>query len=561
MVELAPQLREFGLHLPHLLSHPFRCSALVREAGERLLPLSAETREFRCRRLLRRRSRLLAIVRGGELDAEFFEFRLEHRIRQQALAVSRETCVLLLQFLEGTLGIRELPRKFIARLQRRGVLRLDLRRDLLASRDLTVEADIDRLLLRAQPVALDDQRLELPFERCGLLTQRARELLPLLEDRLALAVEFPVRLRVLHLERLILLAQGGHIAAPHTVSHRVLQFANLRVLRLRGLLERSDARCGFREPLGGFGMFLLALAGQLRRGVEFLLRFPRRLFLFHTRGVALLHQQFQAGPIFCDFHFQPIHRPLVENRRLVRRSRRLDEPHFEFRRADARVLEIGVDRFVMRVKRVHLHLEILQRLAQIRIALFHARFDILPHLLLRGLHVVRGLHLPLVGGGEKFFRLQPRLHFAREFLRRFLLRLFEGLDPAVQFVHEPIGFPLRTRRLRHINSLRTNSKFSDLSLELFDFLMLRIELLLHLLALLRGTAGEFRADGNRRVPFRDLIQRILQIPAQIPGLGGGTIARLDQRLALLFQIHELPLVIAAEHRDATLDVSRQIAEL
>ena len=91
--------------------------------------------------------------------------------------------------------------------------------------------------------------------------------------------------------------------------------------------------------------------------------------------------------------------------------------------------------------------------------------------------------------------------------------------------------------------------------------MFCIQLLAHFLALLRRTTGEIGAQGHRRVAFRDLVHRILEIPPQIRGLFDGLLMHLGQRLSLPLQFHNLPLVVAADHRDATLQVLGQIAEV
>ena len=238
------------------------------------------------------------------------------------------------------------------------------------------------------------------------------------------------------------------------------------------------------------------------------------------------------------------------------------EPDFDLRGAQPGGFEIGIHGPIVLLQRVHLRLEILQRLAHVRLALFDAEFDLLPHLLLRGLHVGRGLDLQLVRGGQKFLRLRSRLFLTREFQRGFLLRLLHGFDAAVQLVHHPFGIPLlaASRLRRRPRSLRHVFKFCDLRLEPFDLLVLRVELPLHLLALLVCATGEIRPEGHRRAAFRDLVHRVLHILAQLPDLLDGSLVRLGQRLALLLQIHDLALVITAHHRDAALHIGGKVGE-
>ena len=443
------------------------------------------------------------------------------------------------------------------------MLGLYLRRDLFASRDLAVKADIHGIPLRTQAVTLDDERTDLTLERGALLAQPAGELLPLLEHRLALAAELRLLPVVLRLERIELPAQRRHVAARRAAALDCpLKFADLGILRLRVLLERSDARGRLREAFPGLGALLFPLAGMPVLRLDLFLNLPRRLLLFRTGRVALLHEHLQAIPIRCDFRFQLLDRLRVMGGRVGIRVRNPRKPDFEFRRTQPGGIEIGVDGFVVRVKRIHLRLQILERLAHLGFARFDAAFDLLPHLLLRGLHVVRRLHLPLVRGGEKFLRLRPRLLLAREFLRGFLLRLLHGFDPAVQLIHRAVGLLLAPRPGRgRLGGLRDIFKFRDLRLQPFDFAMFRIEFLAHLLAFLVRTTGEIRANGDGRCPFRDLIHRILQILAQAPGLRDGPLVCLGQRLALPLQLHDLALVVAPHHRDAPLHVGREIGEV
>ena len=236
--ERAVQLCEFALHLPHLHLEPLRCLALLGKCGERVLALGSHGREIGLGLLLRRSRLFLRLPRGGELAARLIDLRLQHRIGKQPLRAGREAAVLLLQFLERALGLGKLPRDVLARLERRGMLGLDLRRDLLAPRDLAVEADVDGFRLLAQSVALDDERIDLPLERRTLLAQPAGELLPFLEHRLALAAGLRLLLGLLRLERIELLGQHGNVTAfAATALDRGLKLADLGVLRLRELFE------------------------------------------------------------------------------------------------------------------------------------------------------------------------------------------------------------------------------------------------------------------------------------------------------------------------------------
>ena len=563
VVELAAQSRELALHLPHLLLQPLGSLALLGKIGERPLAFGTDARELRLGLLLRSRRLFLRVARGRDLAAELVHLRLEDRIRQQPLRAGCDTRVLLFEILECTLGLRELPRDVLARLERRGVLGLYLCRDLLAPRDLAVEADIDGLRLLAQPVALDDERIDLPLERGTLLAQLASELLPLLEHRLALAAELHLLLRLLRLDRIELLAQHRHIAARAAAAlDRRLKFADLGILRLRELIERCDARGGFCNSFLRLGAFLFPLAGKPGLRLDLLLDLTRGPVFFRTGLIALVQEHLEAFPIIFDFRFQPLH-----HRRVMRDGiPNARKPDFELRGAQPGSIEIDIHGLVVRLERVHLHLEILQRLAHVGLAVLDAELDLLPHLLLRGLHVSRGLDLQLVRAGQEFLRLRSRLLLPREFQRRFLLRLLHGFDPAVQLVHHPLGIPLAAApgdpgRRRGAGCLGDVFKFRDLSLQAFDLLVLCVEFRAHLLALLVRPTGEISADGDSRVALRDLVHRVVHVLAQLLHLLGGSLMRLGQRLPLLLQLHDLTLVIATHHRDAALHVGREIGKL
>ena len=397
------QLREFTLHLPHLLGQPLRRGALLGKVARSLLAIGADTREFHLRFIARRCRLFLRIARGRELAAELIDLGVKDRIPQQSLRAGCEARVLFFQIPEGPLRLRKLLRDVLSRVQRRGMFGLDLGRDLLAPRDLTVKADVHGLRLLAQPVALHDERIDLPLQRRALLAQPAGELLPLLEHRLAFTAELRLLIRLMRLQRIELLCQRGDIA-PGTAAalDRPLKFANLGILRLRELLERCDAPGGFREALLSGGAFLLLpLPGIPRLRLGLCLDLTHRPFLFRTGRIALLHEHLQPISIVCDFRFQPLHSLQV----MAGRVRRARETDFDFRRAQPRRIEVRVDGPVVRLERVHLRLQILQRLAHLDLTVLDAEFRLLPHLLLRRLHVGRGLHLQLVRGGEKFLRL------------------------------------------------------------------------------------------------------------------------------------------------------------
>ena len=214
----------------------------------------------------------------------------------------------------------------------------------------------------------------------------------------------------------------------------------------------------------------------------------------------------------------------------------------------ARGLQLGAHDAVVRLERLHLVLQLLERLPHVGLALLHTVLDFLPHLLLRGLHVVRGLLLPLVRAREEFLRLRPRILLAREFERGLLLRLFERLDAAVQILDETLGSRARTGWLAAI------FKCGDLRLQTVNLLLLRFEFLVR-------AACEIRADGDGRASLGDPVHRLLQIPAQLLALRDRALVRLGERLALALEIHDLPLVVAAEHRHAALHVGGQFVEL
>ena len=297
-------------------------------------------------------------------------------------------------------------------------------------------------------------------------------------------------------------------------------------------------------------------------GLGLFLNHQRGLLLFQTGRVALLHEHLEAIPVRRDLRFQPLHRLRV----MLRRVRDAREADFEFRRTQPGCIEIGVDGPVVRLKRVHLRLKILQRLAHLDLAMLHAQLDLFPHLLLRGLHVGRRLDLQLVRAGEEFLRLRPRVLLPCKLQRGFLLRLLHGFDAPVQLIHHAFGIPLAPGRrgqrgIAGIGGLRHVFKFCDLRLQPLDLLMFRIELLAHFLTLLVRATGEIGADGDCRAAFRDLVHGVLHIPAELLHFRGRFLVSLGERLALLFQVHNLPLVVAAEHRDTALHVRRQIGEL
>ena len=238
VVELVAQRRQIVLHLADLLREPLRGGPVIRDARDYLLALGLYARDPRLSLTLRLRGGLRARANGDQLPTELFEFRVEQRIGQHSLTSLHELRVLLLQFLQRALRLRELPRDLIAGLHRGSVLGLDPRRDLLTSRDLGVETGVQCIQLPARAVALDDQRLELLLERRTLFAQCARKLLPLLQYRLALAAELRLRIRVLRLQRLVLLAKERHAGARRvTVLDRLLKLLQLRLPRLCGLLE------------------------------------------------------------------------------------------------------------------------------------------------------------------------------------------------------------------------------------------------------------------------------------------------------------------------------------
>ena len=304
-------------------------------------------------------------------------------------------------------------------------------------------------------------------------------------------------------------------------------------------------------------------AGKLRFRSRLLHGLTPRLFLFRKCGVAFLHEHLQAIPVALDLLFQPLDGLRVEDRSLVGRGSIRGKPDFEFRCTQARLLQIGVDRAIVGVERIHLCLEILHRLADVGVALLHAGLELLPHLGLCGLHVGGGFHLSLVGGREEFLGLRTGLLLARQFQRRFLLRMLEGLDAPVQLIHETVGFPFRASALGRgcWCGIPSAFKFRNLTLKSANFILLRTEFLPRLIPFLGGAFGKFLAHGCGRLTERHPVRCTFEIPAQILSLRGGMVPRIGERLALLFQVRELSLVIAANRGDTTLHVSGQIVDL
>jgi len=85
---------------------------------------------------------------------------------------------------------------------------------------------------------------------------------------------------------------------------------------------------------------------------------------------------------------------------------------------------------------------------------------------------------------REFFRLQPRPFFPREFPSPPPSAPVRESDATVHFVHGTVGFPASAGVPRAHRHHRNISKFSEFRLSR-SILMLRLELLLHLLALLR----------------------------------------------------------------------------
>ena len=517
--------------------------------------LGLHLREIGFGSLPRHRGVLLRIARDRELTAELIHFRLERRIRQQPLRAGGELRVLFLELVARALRRRELPRELIAGIDRRRMLRLDFRRDLLASRDVALEPHIHRIHLPAQPVALDDERADLPLERSPLPAQLRGDFPALGGDRLAFAAELRLLLRVLRLECVELPAQRGHVATRIAATvDRALEFADLGILRLRLLLERDDARRGFRNPLFRIRKLLLRLR-EFRHPRDGLLRgIILGLLQVRTRGVALLHDLLQADAVLAEFRLHPLHRLCEKCGCRLLGIHASPEQRLDFRRTLARRLELGLRDPVLRLERLHLVLQILHRLAHVGLAQLQAPLDFLPHLQLGGLHVGRRLLLPLVRGREEFLHLRPRILLAREFQRRLLLRLLEGLDPAVQLLHHAVVIPRARHPCARVAGFSGGFKKCELILQPIDLLLLGLQFLV-------CATREVRADGHRRAAFRDAVHRIIEIPAQRLGLRGGLFVRLAERRALPLQIHDLPLVFAAHRRDTALHVQRHLVEL
>ena len=564
---------------------------------------------------------LVRAARFVELRAELFEFRVQHRIAEHSLAAFDKARVLFLQLFERAIGFRQPPRNILPRLNRRRVFRLQFCEKFFPVADVRLKAGIDRVALFLELVALDDQRRQLLFERAALLAQRARELLAIVEDGVALAVEIRRGLRVLALEFIELGANFRKLRPRHLARvQRRLEFVDLILLRLHRLFERSDARLGFLHPRLVLQTLLLRLLLEVdllllerpeRGGLLVLqlanfrdvgLRLRLDFFGFRLRGVAFEHEKFQPLAIAFDFLFEPLDGPRVERRHFVGGRVRLRDARFEIGDAFARVFEFGADDAVLVLKLGGSLLEILERLADFHLLLLRLGLDFLSHLGLRTLHVECGVLLALVGGGEKFFRLGTRVLFPREFQRRLALRAFHRLDAALQFLHRAIVLALRpvrvnrrarchglagfVRKIRrapvgNFRDLRGEivflleqrialglefgdpvgiAKLRDLALEPFDFLMPLGKFLLHLLALAHGFLREIFSERDGGASLGDFVGGVVQILAEIFSLRGCVVAGLDESLALARQFGELPLVVAPDQRHTPLDIEREVAD-
>ena len=481
VLQLRPQLVQFRVGVGDLPVEPLERRAFIGKCADRTALLAGEFREFRLAPLLRFRGGfrrdvrfLVSMARFRELGTELFEFRVQHRVAQHSLAALDEARVLLLQILQRAIGFREPLRNLLPRLNRSGVLRLQFGKQLFPIPDVRLETDVDGVALDLELIALDDQRGQLLFERTALLAKRARDLLAILQDRIALAVEIRRGFRVLALECGELVAKGSQLLARDAARIKCgLQFGDLILLRLHQLFERSDPRLGFDQPrLALRAVFLrllleadlLVLQALDRRGLVALelahfadlrlrlrLDFARRLFRLRPRIVAFEHEDLQPIPIVFDFFFEPIDRPRVQRRHFIGGRAGFREAIFERGDALAGVFEFGGDDAVLVPHRSRLVLQILERLADFGLLHLCLRLDLLAHLALRRLHVQRGVLLPLVGIREEFLRLGTQILLAGEFQRRLALRGFQRLDAPLQFLHRAIVFAFRadTSR-RHI---------------------------------------------------------------------------------------------------------------
>ena len=297
---------------------------------------------------------------------------------------------------------------------------------------------------------------------------------------------------------------------------------------------------------------LPGLGDRLCSRARFLAAFRCALLQFRTRGVALLHDHFQPVAIPGDLRLHPLHRLREKCRRRLLRIHASAEQRLEVRRVAPRALQFGSHDAIVGLKRVHLLLQIFERLAHVALTVLHARFDLLPHLDLCGLHVVRRVLLPPVRDREVFLRLQPRFLLAREFERRLLLGLLECLDAPVQLLDQTVGSHARPGCVRSAG-LSSIFKRRDLLLQPIDLLLLRLEILVR-------AARDIGPDGDSRAALRDPVHRVLEIPAQPLALRERLLVRRGERLALTLEIHDLPLVVALEHRDQALHVHGQFAE-
>ena len=416
--------------------------------------------------------RLLVSAAGlFELRAELFQLRVKHRVAKHPLPALDKTRVLALQVFERAIGFRKPPGNILPRMDRRRVLRLQFGEQFFAVADVRLEPDIDGIPLAPELVALDDQCRQLLFEGTALLTERARQLLAILEDGVALAAEIRGGLRVLALEFLKLPAKAGKLHPRGTARvERRLDFADLILFRRQRLFERSDARLGLDHSrlalrtvllrllletdlpvlkrLNRRGLLVLKLAHFRDLRLRLRLDFARGLFRLRPCGVAFEDEDFQTLAVSFDFLFQTLDGPRVHDRHFVGGRVGFRETRFEIGGVFAGVFQFGADDAVLIVKRGGLVLEFLERLPDFGILLLRLGLDFLAHFGFRRLHVKRGVLLALVGGGQEFFRLGTGVLFAGKFQRRFALRGFQRLDAAVQFLHGPIVFALRAVGIR-----------------------------------------------------------------------------------------------------------------